>query len=465
MYLAYPKYTKTRWTEVGSIPFGWEARRLKFAATCNDEALPETTDPDYEIAYVDISSVDLVNGITAVETHSFDEAPSRARRIVRDGDTIVSTVRTYLKAIAPIESPPDNMIVSTGFAVIRPLESVNSRFLGYALQNTAFIDDVVANSIGVSYPAINPTTLVCLPVSYPEDKTEQQQIAAFLDWKTVQIDALIAKKKELLEKLKEKRLAVITQAVTKGLPSTGSGQAATPLRDSGIPWLGLVPKHWEVKRLKFYVERVYTGSTPPSDESQYYDEPAMIWFTPSDFSDEGAILSGSKRKLNIVAANDGVVRFFEQPCALIVGIGATLGRVGFSKGSFSCNQQINVIVPAEGMDAKFLFYSLSVKRETMKVISNATTLGILNQETTRQIEISAPTIDEQNKIVAFLDKEVQRTDSLMLKVEAAIARLTEYRTALITAATTGKIDVRQVAVPIPAQTSGQTMPLSGTIKK
>lgn len=77
---------------------------MKFAATCNDEALPENTDPDYEIAYVDISSVDLVNGIASIEHLPFEEAPSRARRIVRDGDTIVSTVRTYLKAIAPIDT-------------------------------------------------------------------------------------------------------------------------------------------------------------------------------------------------------------------------------------------------------------------------------------------------------------------------------------------------------------------------
>ena len=163
---------------------GWEVRRLKFAATCNDEALSETTDPDYEMAYVDISSVNLVEGITTIETLPFEQAPSRARRIVRHGDTIISTVRTYLKAIAAIEEPPANMIVSTGFAVVRPLEFIDSGFLGYALQGTGFIDAVVANSTGVSYPAINPTTLVCLPFGYPEDKKEQQQIAAFLDWKT-----------------------------------------------------------------------------------------------------------------------------------------------------------------------------------------------------------------------------------------------------------------------------------------
>jgi type I restriction enzyme S subunit len=172
------------------------------------------------------------------------------------------------------------------------------------------------------------------------------------------------------------------------------------------------------------------------------------WFTPSDFTDEGAPVSDSNRKLNIEAVNDGVVRFFGTPCALIVSIGATLGRVGFSEGAFSCNQQINVVVPAAGMDAKFLFYALLAKRETMKVICNATTLGIMNQETTRQIDIPAPLIDEQVQIAKFLDYEVQKFENLALSITEAINRLAEYHAALITAATTGKIDLRNVKIPV-----------------
>ena len=212
-YPTYQKYSATSWPTMGDIPTGWEARRLKFVATYNDEVLSESTDPDFEIAYVDISSVDLVNGITAVEIHAFADAPSRARRIARDGDTIISTVRTYLKAIAPIESPPNNMIVSTGFVVIRPLEFIDSRFMGYALQGSGFIDSVVANSTGVSYPAINPSTLACIPICYPPNRDEQQQIANFLDWKIQQIDTLMAKE-FAISLLTEYRTALITAATT-----------------------------------------------------------------------------------------------------------------------------------------------------------------------------------------------------------------------------------------------------------
>jgi type I restriction enzyme S subunit len=265
---------------------------------------------------------------------------------------------------------------------------------------------------------------------------EQKRIASFLNYKTAQIDALIAKKKELIEKLREQRIAVITQAVTKGLDPNA------PMRDSGVDWLGQVPEHWEVKRLKFFAERVFTGSTPPSVDNRYYDDASINWFTPSDFTDEGSILIESNRKLNVQAVEDGVVRFFDRASVLIVSIGATLGRVGVANIPFACNQQINIIIPLEIMNPKFLFYSLSVKKEAMKVISNATTLGIMNQEKTKQIEIAAPNDEEQRRIVEALDKETRRVDDLVSKIENAINRLTEYRTALITAATTGKIDVR-----------------------
>jgi type I restriction enzyme, S subunit len=114
------------------MPEHGDVRRLNLTASINDETLPETTDPDYEFVYVDIGSVDAAKGIVAKETCRFEDALSRARCIVRDGDTIVSTVRTYLRAITPIRDPDNNLIVSTGFAVVRP-RKLDSGYLSYAL--------------------------------------------------------------------------------------------------------------------------------------------------------------------------------------------------------------------------------------------------------------------------------------------------------------------------------------------
>ena len=112
----YPKYKPSGVEWLGEVPEHWEVKRLKYSTSINDEALPETTDPGFEMSYVDISSVDQIRGIVTVEDMVFEDAPSRARRVVRDEDTIVSTVRTYLRAIAPVSNPASNTIVERTLA-------------------------------------------------------------------------------------------------------------------------------------------------------------------------------------------------------------------------------------------------------------------------------------------------------------------------------------------------------------
>ncbi|MBH2019480.1 MAG: restriction endonuclease subunit S [Burkholderiales bacterium] len=434
-YPVYGEYKATRWPEVGHIPTGWEARRLKFSATCNDETLPETTDPDFEMAYVDISSVGLVNGITAVEVQTFEKAPSRARRIVRHGDTLISTVRTYLKAIAPVDAPPENMIVSTGFAVVRPLGFIHSGFLGYALQNTAFIDAVVANSTGVSYPAINPTSLICLAVCYPKDKKEQQQIAAFLDWKTGQIDALIAKKKELMDKLKEKRLAVITQAVTKGL------NPAAPLRDSGIPWLGAVPAHWDVTYLRWFL-RTGSGDFLSNEDMERY--PDEIHFIP-------------------VVGGNGIMGYTsgwntDANCLVAGRVGAHCGNIHLIREKcWVTDNALRIGMIDDVFDSEYLYWLL--KSMNLNDDANRNAQPLITGETVKSKKVALPPLSEQKFIADHLTQKTTAIHMMQAKIESAIARLTEYRTALITAATTGKIDVRQVAIP---RQSAQTAPTRST---
>ena len=230
----YPSYKDSGVEWLSEVPAHWELAPLKAATTNNDEVLDETTTGDTEIVYVDISSVDGVNGIKMKETMQFSAAPSRARRRVRDGDVIISTVRTYLKAIARIRAPEENLIVSTGFAVIRPRSKLMPDFLGFLVSASYFVEQVIARSTGVSYPAINASELVAILVPLPP-AAEQTEIAAFLDRETAQIDELVAEQRRLMELLKEKRQAVISHAVTKGL------NPDAPMKPSGIEWLGEVP--------------------------------------------------------------------------------------------------------------------------------------------------------------------------------------------------------------------------------
>ena len=169
--------------------------------TYNDEVLADSVSDDHEIEYVDIGSVSATEGITKSESMAFGKAPSRARRIVRDGDVIISTVRTYLEAIAPIDNPPENLVVSTGFAVVRPNKLLHKGYAAYCLRANGFIKEVVAQSVGISYPAINATDLVNIKAPEPTFD-EQQKIANFLDHETAKIDTLIDKQQQLITLLK-----------------------------------------------------------------------------------------------------------------------------------------------------------------------------------------------------------------------------------------------------------------------
>ena len=241
-YEAY-KNSGVEW--LGEVPEQWSISPLKRNSTCNDKALSDATPEDYEIEYVEISDVDEIKGITGSISYVFAVAPSRARRIVQNGDVLVSTVRTYLRAIAPVINPPSNLIASTGFAVVRPqYNGLQGEYLGYLLRAEWWIAEVISKSVGVSYPAINASDLIEIKVPIPGGP-EQTQIAHFLDHETARIDALIAEQQRLIELLKEKRQAVISHAVTKGLDPT------VPMKDSGVEWLGEVPEHWEVSKFGF----------------------------------------------------------------------------------------------------------------------------------------------------------------------------------------------------------------------
>ncbi len=178
----------------------------------NGDQKVETTPLDYELLYVDISDVDDITGITHKSEFTFERAPSRARRIVKDRDSIISTVRTYLKAIAYIHNPEDNLIVSTGFAVIRPVK-INKKFTSWYLKSNVFVEHVMALSKGVSYSAINSFQLSSIEIYFPSE-LEQHSIIAFLDRETKKINTLIEKVKGPIKLLREYRSALISAAVT-----------------------------------------------------------------------------------------------------------------------------------------------------------------------------------------------------------------------------------------------------------
>ena len=197
---------------IGKIPEDWEEWKIKYVCEVDKNRLSENTDADYLFKYIDISSVTEMGGIGETVEMTFDTSPSRARMIVSKGDTIISTVRTYLKAIAFIEES-NKYICSTGFAVLTPKKRLLPRFLFYQTQSEYFIQEVVSRSVGVSYPAITSSALSNISFFVPPFPT-QQHIADYLDQKCSEIDRIIKSNDDIITKLKEYRQSVIYEAVT-----------------------------------------------------------------------------------------------------------------------------------------------------------------------------------------------------------------------------------------------------------
>lgn len=353
----YPKYKSSGVEWPGDIPAHWEVKRLKHLASINDETLSEATDPSFEMSYVDIGSVDTIEGIVNVEGTTFESAPSRARRIVRDGDTIVSTVRTYLKAIAHIQEPKPNTIVSTGFAVIRP-RTTNPAFLSYALREPGFVETIVARSVGVSYPAVNASEIGSIEIPLPPNE-EQRAIADFLDREAAKIDTLIEKKRTLIERLKEKRAALITRTVTRGLPpdaARAAGLEPEPkMRASGVEWLGDIPEHWEVKRGRFCVEVQPSSNRlrelSPDNEVSFVPMEAVGEYGGLDLEQTRAV---AEKGSGWTEFEDGDVIVAKITPCFENGKGALAS--GLLNGAAIGTTELHVLRPRSNLDHRLLFY-------------------------------------------------------------------------------------------------------------
>jgi len=435
-FLKYVAYRDSGIEWLGVVPKHWDISPLKAVASCNDEVLPEGTDGERLIEYVEISGVDEGRGITGTETLTFGAAPSRARRVVRDGDVLISTVRTYLRAIATVSNPPSNLIASTGFAAIRP-RRVHPGFLGYMLRCEYLISEVIARSVGISYPAINASDLMRLKGPIPSIE-EQAAIATFLDRETAKINALVEEQRRLIELLKEKRQAVISQAVTKGL------NANVPMKDSGVEWIGKVPKHWEVKQVRQFTEILRGKFTHrPRNDPAFYDG-SHPFIQTGDVTGATREIASFTQTLNDRGV--GVSKQFPRG-TLVMTIAANIGDVAVLDFPAYFPDSIVGLVPRSGVALMFLFYLMKAMKQPLERNATVSTQMNLNVGQIGSLAAPCPPIEEQLKIVAMLDAEIASVDLLASEAKTAMSLLGERRTALISAAVTGKIDVRNVVLP------------------
>jgi len=419
------------------------------AASCNDEAVPEDLNGEKIIRYVDISSVSHIEGITQATEMRFSDAPSRARRTARVGDVVVSTVRTYLKAVAQVTHDYRDCVYSTGFAVLRARPTaVHPDYLKWLMLNELLIQSVEAHSEGLSYPAINASALVKLKTVVPPIG-EQLQISSFLERKTARIDTLIAKKTRFIELLKEKRQAVITKAVTKGLDDS------VEMRDSRVQWLGLVPNHWVVAQLSRVTQSRCDGPFGSGLKSHHYTSDGVrvirlqnIGF--AEFKNDNAAFISYEHWEKTLGRGHAVT----PGDLLIAGLGDDknpLGRactapeeIGDALVKADCYRFR--LDPRKAFSKFFAFLLSATSKAECGFMATGATRDRLNLGlASSRVVAFPPSIEEQEEIVAYIESKVRQISRLVSKTERSIELLKEHRAALITAAVTGKIDVREAA--------------------
>ncbi|MCP5534876.1 MAG: restriction endonuclease subunit S [Akkermansiaceae bacterium] len=286
------------------------------------------------------------------------------------------------------------------------------------------------HATGITRWAIGRKHFKTCPVPLPP-LPEQKRIATYLDARCAAIDRAVETKKKQLDTLDALRKSIIQRAVTQGL------NPKVKMKESGVDWLGRVPKHWLCESLKRATSRIQTGSTPPTSQPVYYEEGTIEWFAPECFS-QTIKLRTPKKLINQQAFEDKKVRIFAPETVLFVGIGATIGKVAVLEKEGSSNQQIVGISCDHRMIGRFLAYQLKNYETIIPKLAQYTTLPILNQTKVGYLPVLRPPISEQQEICEFLDNKELELANVEKILNDQISTLTAYRKSLIHECVTGK---------------------------
>jgi type I restriction enzyme, S subunit len=427
--MSLPTYSKMKASGVewlGDVPEKWEVKSLK---RCNQLITDRASEAQNPIA------------LENIESHSGALLPTESEYQglgVRfgAGDILFGKLRPYLAKVGLATKPGEAV---GDIFVLRPTGQHSARYLQYQFLTKEFISIVDGSTYGSKMPRVGWDFLSNMPVVLPEPP-EQRSIAAFLDRETAAIDLLVAVQRELIALLKEKRQAVISHAVTKGLDPTA------PMKPSGIDWLGDIPMHWMPSRIKYAATvrgRIgFRGYT--TDDLVAEGEGALV-LGGTNISSNGRI-SLEKRTFIRWEKYEESPEIKIDSGDVLVGQRGSCGKVALvpdNIGAATINPSL-VVLKISDINSQFLLNWLlgSSAQNVFDSYLNKTAIPMLSQEQISNTPLLTPPIEEQLQICAFLDERTNELDELIAQIENAIDLLLERRAALISAAVTGKIDVR-----------------------
>ena len=433
-YQQYAEYKDSGVEWLGKIPHGWKVLRGKYVF----QEFRERSTTGEEV----LLSVSEYYGVKPrSEKISEGDHLSRAESLVDykkcyKNDLVMNIMLAWKRGLGV--SKYDG-IVSPAYSVFRFNEDIHPYFMHHLFRTDLYTSHFKTRSTGVidSRLRLYPESFLDTEILIPSYK-EQVHIANFLDHETAQIDTLIEKQQTLIKLLKEKRQAVISHAVTKGL------NPDAPMKDSGVEWLGEVPEHWTIKSYR-YASEIYRGKfghRPRNDPAFYDGEYPFI--QTGDVARAGKVITSYSQTLN--EKGKSVSQLFPSG-TLMMAIAANIGDTAILGFEAYAPDSVVGFKPYKGVDIEFLRYSFLAALPAFEQTSTQSTQANLNVDRIGAVKGAFPSFDEQKKIVSYLDKMLEHYEAIEVKVNEQIQLMQERRTALISAAVTGKIDVRGWEAP------------------
>lgn len=416
---------------LGSVPTDWEivpARALfgerKARSAVSDVHL--TPSQKYGVLpqeeYMKITGSKVVLNLTGADN----------MRHVEAGD-YVSHLRSFQGGLEYAGIPGK---VSAAYTVLKPKNALDSRFFRYLFKSDLYVQalqtttDQLRDGQSIRYPQFSQISLPQPPLD------EQRAIADYLDRETAQIDAFIAKNEELIALLTERRVAVIREGTSLGTDATAE------LIDSGLDEVGNIPAGWRVMRLSWLFRSTGSGTTPPS-ELMLDGEDADVWWVTTGELRERTIESTSRGVSSDTLAATSALKIHPAGSLLIAMYGATIGRMGVLGVPAASNQAVCALSGPVDCVVEFVEYAILAGRERLLLQAVGGGQPNINQEAVRAFRIPVPPLAEQERIVAHLRERVGDVDRAIGIAERGVELARERRSALISAAVTGKIEIGQ----------------------
>lgn len=440
-YKAYPEYKDSGVEWLGAIPEHWKLSKLRYqfvfgkGLTITKEHLQDEGIPC--VNYGEVHSkygFEVDPEIHTLKCVSDKYLKDNSNSLLTKGDIVFADTSEDINGSGNFTQLVSDTVTFAGYHTIiaRPFERENSRFYAYLLDCKELRSQVRHAVKGVKVFSITQAILRNISIWLPS-KDEQAKIAAFLDHETAKIDNLIEKQQQLIELLKEKRQAVISHAVTKGL------NPGVPMKDSGVEWLGDVPEHWGVTRAKF-ISKIFV---PQRNKPELNSDSGIFWVTMENMSQY--YITSSHQRVSDLAASQSGSKILPKGAVIASCVG-NFGVAAINKVDVIINQQLQAFQPVNVI-ADYLLAMVSISKKYFELIGTAATLIYVNKEGFENLPVLVPPESEQISIFNFINDNNEKFELLIDHSINQINLLQERRTALISAAVTGKIDVRDWVAP------------------